>query len=30
MITAFGIIACFITSIFATHLMEVNENNDIE
>jgi inorganic pyrophosphatase len=26
MITAFGLIACFITSIFATHIMKVEEN----
>jgi len=30
MITAFGLIACFITSIFATHIMRVEENHQIE
>jgi len=30
MITAFGLIACFATSIFATHLMRVDEPNQIE
>jgi len=27
MITAFGLISCFITSIFATHIMRVEENH---
>jgi len=30
MITAFGLISCFITSVFATHLMKVEKNEDIE
>jgi len=30
MITAFGLLSCFVTSVFATHLMEVRENAQIE
>jgi len=30
MITTFGILACFVTSIFATHIMRVEETDQIE
>jgi inorganic pyrophosphatase len=29
-ISALGIVACFLTSLFATDLMKVNENSQIE
>ena len=29
-ITAFGLVGCFLTSIFATHIMDVDQNSKIE